>query len=548
MPGDACIVCGNSRKKAPQLSYHRFPSDPERRALWLQVFQLTEEQIRPHTRVCSRHFPEGNPLNKPDLSLGKRFASPVKKGDPRTKRAKLREQAKDLEALSAQSSSQSRSVTPLLNASTSSYVSSPSDSLSRPSESPLMARIGEQLDLDYQVHELPQDMDEARTTPQPMSTAAEDENLISAALMARIEFLEAENVALKKRLSSKGEESQTAHFGINSIKHDDRLISFYTGFSSYAIFLAFFQFLGPAVNKLHIWGTSSGVRKRHRPTKLAPIDQLLMTLVKLRLNLKVKDLAFRFRVSPAAVSRYVTTWICFLYQHFKEIKWMPTVEQVAGTLPPAFREHYPTTYAIIDGSEIFIETPTDLHMQSSTWSSYKHHNTAKFLIGCTPNGCISFISQLYVGSISDVELTRVSGFLTSIQGKDGISIMADRGFTITEMLKDIGVDLNIPPFMEGREQLPAKEVQQGRHIASVRIHVERAIGRIKTFSILKHTLPISLARISNQIVCVCAFLSNFKPVLVPGDSSSSATDNDQEVEEYFEGLSDTDSSEEEGAD
>ena len=51
---------------------------------------------------------------------------------------------------------------------------------------------------------------------------------------------------------------------------------------------------------------------------------------------------------------------------------MPSVKQVEGTLPSAFREN-----CIIDGSEIFMETPSDLHMQSSTWSSYKHHNTAK---------------------------------------------------------------------------------------------------------------------------------------------------------------------------
>ena len=55
---------------------------------------------------------------------------------------------------------------------------------------------------------------------------------------------------------------------------------------------------------------------------------------------------------------------------------MPTVEQVSGTLPSAFRFKYPNTYAIIDGSEIFIETPSDLHLQSSTWSQYKHHNTS----------------------------------------------------------------------------------------------------------------------------------------------------------------------------
>ena len=106
-------------------------------------------------------------------------------------------------------------------------------------------------------------------------------------------------------------------------------------------------------------------------------------------------------------------------------------------------------------------------MQSSTWSSYKHHNTAKFLIACTPNGAVSFISPLFVGSISDVELTKFSGFIEKLKDRKGISVMADRGFTIRDVLKNIGVELNIPPFMQGREQLSAEEVKEGRSISSV---------------------------------------------------------------------------------
>ena len=68
----------------------------------------------------------------------------------------------------------------------------------------------------------------------------------------------------------------------------------------------------------------------------------------------------------------------------------------------------------------------------------------KILVACTPNGVISYISPVYVGSISDVELTRVSGFLSTLEGKQGISIMADRGFTIKDMLKE----LHVPPFLE----------------------------------------------------------------------------------------------------
>ena len=139
-----------------------------------------------------------------------------------------------------------------------------------------------------------------------------------------------------------------------------------------------------------------------------------------------------------------------------------------------FKKKYLSTYIILDASEIFIETPSDLQIQSSTWSNYKHHNTFKFLVGCTPNGAISFVSALYMGSISDIELTRVSGVVENLKGKQGISVMADRGITIQDQLNLINVDLNIPPFLEGRTKLPTEEVLEGRKIASVRVHVERA--------------------------------------------------------------------------
>ena len=72
------------------------------------------------------------------------------------------------------------------------------------------------------------------------------------------------------------------------------------------------------------------------------------------------------------------------------------------------------------------------------------------------------ISTLYVGSISDVELTCLSGFLDKLQDKPGIAIMADRGFTVKDMLRELNIELNIPPFMEGRQQLPYQEVEEGR--------------------------------------------------------------------------------------
>ena len=64
----------------------------------------------------------------------------------------------------------------------------------------------------------------------------------------------------------------------------------------------------------------------------------------------------------------------------------------------------------------------------------------------------------------------------------GDSVMADRGFTITDMLDARGVRLNIPP-MKTRDQFTQNELTTTRRIASLRIHVERAIGRIKVLKL-----------------------------------------------------------------
>ena len=134
---------------------------------------------------------------------------------------------------------------------------------------------------------------------------------MNTALLARIETLEAENTKLKSQ-------SKKRPFRIEDIKHDDRLFRFYTGFVSYAVFLTFFQFLGPVVDHLNYWGSKDGIHTRKRSRKLDTQNQLFLTLVKLKLNLKITDLAFRFGSSKSQISRYLITWICFLFHHLKK--------------------------------------------------------------------------------------------------------------------------------------------------------------------------------------------------------------------------------------
>ena len=57
--------------------------------------------------------------------------------------------------------------------------------------------------------------------------------------------------------------------------------------------------------------------------------------------------------------------------------------------------------------------------------------------------------------------------------------MADRGFDIEDDLILLGVKLNISPFLRGKDQLSTYELVETRCIASLRIHVERAMEQLK---------------------------------------------------------------------
>ena len=105
------------------------------------------------------------------------------------------------------------------------------------------------------------------------------------------------------------------------------------------------------------------------------------------------------------------------------------------------------------------------------------------------NGAITCVSSLYTGSISDKEITRCSGILDLLEAHD--SVMADKGFDIEDLLRSKQVSLNLPPFLQSHTQFSAQDVLQAKAIAKVRIHVERAIRRIKEFQLFDSDISLS---------------------------------------------------------
>lgn len=232
--------------------------------------------------------------------------------------------------------------------------------------------------------------------------------------------------------------------------------------------------------------------------------------IRFQVGLYLQDLADRFCVSTTVLSQIFNTWIILLEKELEPLNPFPTRDVTRLTLPSKFRS-LDNIRCIIDCTELFIERASNLTAQSLTFSNYKHHTTVKFLIAIVPTGGICYVSQAWGGRVSDRCITEESGFLEHIC--QGDVVLADKGFTIGDILAKRGAFLSIPPFLSNG-QFSKEEISQTRKIARQRIHVERAIGRVKQYHILDPVIPIALKSTVSSIFRVCCFLSNLNPPLV----------------------------------
>ena len=114
--------------------------------------------------------------------------------------------------------------------------------------------------------------------------------------------------------------------------------------------------------------------------------------MKLKLNMPLEDLAYRFNVSVSTISRVFLAWMVAMDTRLSPlIKW-PDREDLWRTMPQCFQFSFgKKTTVIIDCFEVFIDRPSNLLARAQTFSTYKHHNTIKVLIGITLQGNISFV-------------------------------------------------------------------------------------------------------------------------------------------------------------
>ena len=168
--------------------------------------------------------------------------------------------------------------------------------------------------------------------------------------------------------------------------------------------------------------------------------------MKVRQNYTNLHLAQLFNCSISTISNIVTTFIHVLHSIlFTDLMTsIPSRDKNKLSAPSSFSQ-FGSCRVVIDCTDIEIATPGLMNQQNATYSNYRGMHSFKVIVGVAPNGVITYVSNLYPGSISDKAIVQQSGFLNHLTAGD--MVLADKGFVIQDLVPN-GVSVNIPPFLK----------------------------------------------------------------------------------------------------
>ena len=324
---------------------------------------------------------------------------------------------------------------------------------------------------------------------------------------SEVNVLKSQCEALTKEVESLNSKLDSISLSEESFKLDHNKMKCFTGLPNYAVFSSCLDIISPFLID----------------SKLSKFEQFLLSLMRIKMNVSIKYLAYQFSVHYSTITRVFNNVldVCYVRLVPLLVVW-PEMEAVKLSMPLSFKKNYPRCISIIDCFEIFHNRPSSLDARAKTYSNYKSHNTLKYLISISPQGVITFISKGYGGRASDQFVTEDSGFLQNLLPND--LVLADRGFDIHESVGFYGANLKIPNFTKGKTQLSSSEIECTRKLASSRIHVERVIGDLRQkYDMLRCIVPISLLQYDpdlnvttmDKIVHLACGLTNLTESIVP---------------------------------
>ena len=164
---------------------------------------------------------------------------------------------------------------------------------------------------------------ESKTACHSLAVVNAEIQVEKQSLVDELEVTKKENRKLqynKKELMDENRELASFFFTEENMKTSKKeKILFYTGLPN-------FETLKLVVDTV---GTSS-LKQRGRPTFLGDFQEIVLTLMKLRLDLSEEDIAYRFQISQSTVSRIFGKWINIMAESLKFLIRWPSRDRRMG--------------------------------------------------------------------------------------------------------------------------------------------------------------------------------------------------------------------------
>ncbi|KAL1490718.1 hypothetical protein ABEB36_013368 [Hypothenemus hampei] len=288
-------------------SFLRFPADKNKKKRWLQIIRRSDEPSK-SSRLCSCHFVEGKKepsyfeYNKATL-FKKHHLTPERK-KPRRKKTTTESPMNIVDEIETPSTNE------ILN------------------DDSLFPTVSSQTGKFY--------------------VAKTNEVMYEAEL-----FLNKLDIERKENIIK----SFSGQMTYTHICESNKLILEYTGIPCRSIFESLFKLIEDIDIRYYL---------KWKVQKVSKIDQLLITLMKLRQNFPHSDLAYRFQVSEATITNIVITFIHLLHKIlFKTLmKEIPPREKNRSCLPNC-ASSFTNCKIILDCTEIISSVPRhSMKMQS----------------------------------------------------------------------------------------------------------------------------------------------------------------------------------------
>ena len=315
--GRNCCVphCGNNSRRNHLLSFHRIPKDGILKKKWIKILKAKglSNPSQNHV-VCSAHFSGGKKTY--DNNIPSVFDT--SKGQ-KERRLLIRNVETDKET--------NTSMAEPVNVEES---ETPSREITTTKTSSLIQELEETKERYIHLEaKYDNDMKEMKQC-----------------LIQELEETKERYIQLEAKYDNDMKEMKQCLFRLERFLSSDTDFRFYTGFPDYTTFKAFFNYLSPECCHLNYHGSAtaqivSDVQKKHgKARSLSPEEELFMVLSRLRCGFIGQDLAHRYAMSPAHISRIWTTWITFLHQRLRFLPIWPSREFVDNNMPISSKIHF----------------------------------------------------------------------------------------------------------------------------------------------------------------------------------------------------------------